>query len=141
MSPVTCGFRGTALFVPTNTLPSATTGFPYEVDPSSAFQRMFAFVLMSHVAGRPVIGDDMFRPGAPPHMGQSCDARGATAASASSTAPTTVGVTRDRFVGVVISRAQSALNLASSAGYAFRYARTLATTLAFVYPNFSSSTL
>ena len=45
------------------------------------------FVVMSHDAGRPVIGEDMLRSGVPPHIGQSCDASG-TAVHASRTSAT-----------------------------------------------------
>ena len=41
LSPVISGFLGLSLLVPTKTLPSATTGLPYDVDPSSAFHLMF----------------------------------------------------------------------------------------------------
>ena len=70
-SPPCFGSRIASLLVPTSTTPPATTGLPYDCDPSSATHFTFLPVLMSQVVGRPVIGDTMLRLGVPPHIGQS----------------------------------------------------------------------
>src|SRR5512136_1703611 len=51
LSPVMPGSLGRPLLVPTNTLPPATTGFPYDVLPRPAFHLMFVPAWTSHEAG------------------------------------------------------------------------------------------
>jgi len=64
-------FLGLPLFVPRKTFPPATTGFPFEVDPSRAFHLMFVPFLASQDSGRPFMADAMLRSAVPPHSGQS----------------------------------------------------------------------
>src|SRR6185503_6390736 len=71
LSPLTFGSRAPSLFVPTKTMPPATTGLPYACDPSSATHLTFFFVLTSQVVGRPFMVETMLRSAVPPHMGQS----------------------------------------------------------------------
>src|SRR3989304_3931988 len=71
LSPLTFGSRGASLFVPTNTMPPATTGLPYACEPSSAIHFTFFFVLTSQLVGSPFMLDTMLRSGVPPHIGQS----------------------------------------------------------------------
>src|SRR5918994_7947473 len=85
-SPPCFGSRIASLLVPTSTTPLATTGLPYDCDPSSATHFTFLPVLRSQVVGRPVIGDTMLRLGVPPHIGQSV---ADTAADAAATITTT----------------------------------------------------
>src|SRR5437867_2559504 len=73
LSPLTFGSRGPSLFVPTNTIPLATTGFPYACEPSSAIHFTFFLVFRSQVVGSPFMLETMLRSGVPPHMGQSPD--------------------------------------------------------------------
>src|SRR5688572_19181374 len=70
-SPPCLGSRMASLLVPTSTTPSATTGLPYDCEPSSATHFTFFPVLTSHDVGAPVIGEIMLRLGVPPHIGQS----------------------------------------------------------------------
>ena len=63
-----------SLWVPGKTFPSATTGFPFELEPICAFHLMFVPVLGSQVAGRPFIVDAMLRRAVPPHGAQSWEA-------------------------------------------------------------------
>src|SRR5688500_1274609 len=71
LSPFTAGSFAASLFVPTKTVPPATTGLPYVCDPSSATHFTFFFVFTSHVVGSPFMVDIMLRSGVPPHIGQS----------------------------------------------------------------------
>src|SRR5688500_8625080 len=71
LSPLTAGSRSASLFVPTNTRPPATTGLPYDCDPSAVTHFTFAPVLTSQVVGSPFIDETMLRSGVPPHIGQS----------------------------------------------------------------------
>ena len=59
------------MLVPTKILPPATTGLPFEVEPSAAFHLMFVPVLTSQDSGRSFMADVMLRCGVPPHIGQS----------------------------------------------------------------------
>ena len=72
-SPGCLGSFSASLLVPIITTPPATTGLPYDCEPSSATHFTFLPVLRSHDVGRPVIGETMLRLGVPPHMGQSAD--------------------------------------------------------------------
>src|SRR5687767_4488302 len=73
LSPVTLGSRRPSLFVPTKTMPPATTTLPYVCEPNAATHLTFFFVLTSQVVGKPFIFEIMFRSAVPPHMGQSPD--------------------------------------------------------------------
>src|SRR5207249_3524287 len=82
-SPASFGLRGASLFVPTNTLPPATVGLPYDCDPSLATQRTFLVVAMSissepllicpasNESGRPFSSETILRELSCPHIGQS----------------------------------------------------------------------
>src|SRR5215203_5191535 len=72
-SPGCFGSRIASLLVPISTTPPATTGFPYDCEPSSATHFTFFPVLTSHEVGNPVMVETMFRLGVPPHIGQSAD--------------------------------------------------------------------
>src|SRR5919106_7025416 len=72
-SPPCLGSRSASLLVPTSTTPPATTGLPYDCEPSAATHFTFWPVLTSHLVGMPVSGDTMLRDGVPPHIGQSAD--------------------------------------------------------------------
>src|SRR4030095_2534752 len=76
LSPVTLGSRGFSLLVPTKTFPPATTGFPYDCEPRSAFHLIFFLALTSHTTGRFFIGETILRCGVPPHIGQSWEKSG-----------------------------------------------------------------
>src|SRR5262249_22922977 len=79
-SPPCFGSRSPSLFVPTSTTPLATTGLPYDCDPSFAIHFTFLPVLTSHCVGTPVMDETMLRLGVPPHIGQSAAVRAAEAA-------------------------------------------------------------
>src|SRR5688500_6013000 len=70
-SPACFGSRVASLLVPTSTTPLATTGLPYDCEPSSATHLTFLPDFTSHDVGRPFIGETMLREGVPPHIGQS----------------------------------------------------------------------
>src|SRR5688572_14397462 len=71
LSPVIFGSRTPSLFVPTKTMPPATTTLPYVCEPNAATHLTFFFVLTSHAVGRPFMLEIMLRSAVPPHIGQS----------------------------------------------------------------------
>src|SRR6187551_3651446 len=75
-SPWMPGSLGLPLLVPRKIFPSATTGFPYDVEPICAFHLMFLPLLTSQDSGRPVMAEAMLRCVAPPNIGQSCEISG-----------------------------------------------------------------
>src|SRR5262249_35073369 len=96
-SPVIFGLRGDSLFVPTNTLPPATVGLPYDCEPSLTTHFTFLVVAMSissvlplkvpaaNESGSPFSSETMLRDGVCPHIGQSA-ARASTGRMPSSRA-------------------------------------------------------
>src|SRR5688500_16563949 len=73
LSPVIFASRSPSLFVPTKTMPPATTTLPYVCEPSVATHLTFFFALTSQLVGSPFMLETMLRSGVPPHMGQSPD--------------------------------------------------------------------
>src|SRR5688572_15548737 len=71
LSPVTFGSCKPSLFVPTKTMPPATTTLPYVCEPNAATHLTFFLVLTSQLVGIPFIFEIIFRSAVPPHMGQS----------------------------------------------------------------------
>ena len=71
LSPAISGFLGLPLLVPRKIFPSATTGFPFDVEPICAFHLMFVPFLTSQDSGRPFMAEVMLRCAVPPHIGQS----------------------------------------------------------------------